>query len=281
MSNSKFNFKVFNNTKKNTEESKEEVKMEKKQPKVVTMIKDKVEVHKNRSDIEKDIRNPLRRVYRHTIMKAKYGDMNDYHSRACSYYCNAPTPDINQVVEDARAKMKADLEDIWAKEEEKAQKKAEKQAERAAKKEERAAAREAKKAQKDLADEVLKMAEENTEALQNIVDELREINKEAEQQEDFREVKPDEKAVNGVGTSEDPIASNPFISKDEEGLYHFCPIIIKDEEKPAEEEEVKAETPVEEKKEEEAPKTKAKKEPKLPQDKKPAAKKASSKKAKK
>lgn len=232
---------------------------------------------KARTDIEKDIKNPVRRVYRHTILKSKYGDMQKYHSDACHYYTRKESLVINEVAEESRKKMQEDLEAIWAKEAEKAQKKAEREAQREAAKAEREAAKAAKKAQKDLSDEVLKMAEENTEALQNIVDELHEINKEAE--EDFREVKSEateeqqQKAVNGVGTADDLINNNPNITKGEDGLYHFTPVIFHDEDPKTEaaEEEAKIEEPVKE----EAPKTKAKKEPKVPQDrKKPAAKKS-------
>ena len=228
---------------------------------------------KSRSDIEKDIKNPVRRVYRHVLKKNEYGDMQQYHMDACSYYCHQESKSIEEVAAEASKKMQKDLEAIWAKEEEKAQKKAEREAKREAAKAEREAAKAAKKAQKDLTDEVLKMAEENTEALKDIVDELHEINKEAEQ-EDFREVKPEEeKTVNSVGTTEDLIDNNPNITKGEDGLYHFTPVIFHDEEDKKEEEPT-AEAPVEEKKEE-APKTKAKKEPKVPQDKKkPAAKKS-------
>lgn len=229
---------------------------------------------KTRTDIEKDIKNPVRRVYRHTILKGKYGDMQKYHSDACHYYARKESLVINEVAEESKKKMQEDLEAIWAKEAEKAQKKAEREAQREAAKAEREAAKAAKKAQKDLSDEVLKMAEENTEALQNIVDELHEINKEAE--EDFREVKSEateehQKAVNGVGTAEDLINNNPNITKGEDGLYHFTPVIFHDEDPNTEatEEEAKTEEPVKE----EAPK--AKKEPKVPQDrKKPVAKKS-------
>lgn len=229
---------------------------------------------KSRSDIEKDIKNPIRRVCRHTIMKKKYGDMQQYHSDACGYYARKESISIAEVAEESRKKMQEDLEAIWSKEEEKAQKKAEREAKREAKRAEREAAKAAKKAQKDLTDEVLKMAEEDTEALQNIVDELHEINNEAE--EDFREVKPEaeeQKTVNGVGTADDLINNNPNVTKGEDGLYHFTPVIFHDEDPKTEavEEEAKTEEPIKE----EAPKTKAKKEPKVPQDKKkPAAKKS-------
>lgn len=225
----------------------------------MSKITEFINKQKSRSDIEKDIHNPFRRVVRHTIFKNKYGNMMDYHVSACSYYCNQPMINIDQVVAESREKMKQHLEERDKNLEEKEAKKA------------------AKKAKKDLTDEVVKIIEEDTEALQNIVDELHEINKEEESSKEDQNVDNEADAV-----TEDLINNNPNITKGEDGLYHFTPVFFhdedpkKDEKVEAVKEEPKAET--EESVKEETSNVKPKKEPKVPQDrKKPAAKKSTKK----
>lgn len=68
------------------------------------------------TDLEKDIRNPLRRFIRHTIQKDKYGDMLHYRCDVVHYYASQSLIDI----EEAEAKALKD----WDKYFEEAEKKA-------------------------------------------------------------------------------------------------------------------------------------------------------------
>lgn len=92
------------------------------------------EALKNRSQIEKDLRNPARRVVRHTLLKKKYGDMQHYYMDAADYYLNQPTEDIDQVIESANKEMDEYLAEKQKKRDEAAAKKAEREAKKAEKK---------------------------------------------------------------------------------------------------------------------------------------------------
>lgn len=92
------------------------------------------EALKNRSQIEKDLRNPARRVVRHTLLKKKYGDMQHYYMDAADYYLNQPTEDIDQVIESANKEMDDYLAEKQKKRDEAAAKKAEREAKKAEKK---------------------------------------------------------------------------------------------------------------------------------------------------
>jgi hypothetical protein len=140
-----------------------------------------------KSDLEKDLRNPVRRVVRHTLLKKKYGDMQHYYMDAADHHLAQPTEDIDEVIESANKEMDEYLEEQQKKREEAAAKKAEREAEREKKK----AEREAKKAEKKAAKEVTSEPEEP------------------------------EKEVNGVGS----------MKKGEDGLYHYSPVVFKDEKK--------------------------------------------------
>ena len=110
-----------------------------------------------RTDLEKDLRNPVRRVVRHTLLSKKYGNLQQHYMAAADYYLNQPTQDIDQVVEAANKEMDEYLAEQQQKRDEAAAKKAEREAE----KEKKKAEREAKKAAKEVTTEAPDRTEEN------------------------------------------------------------------------------------------------------------------------
>ena len=108
-----------------------------------------------KTDLEKDLRNPARRVVRHTILSKKYGDMQHHHMDATDYHLEHFKPlDIDQIVQESEKKM-----DEYLAEQQKRDEATAKKAEREAEKEKKKAEREAKKAAKQAAKDVTTEAE--------------------------------------------------------------------------------------------------------------------------
>lgn len=115
-----------------------------------------------RTDLEKDLRNPVRRVVRHTLLSKKYGNLQKHYMDAADYYLNQPTQDIDQVVEAANKEMDEYLAEQQQKRDEAAAKKAEREAEKEKKKAEREAKKAAKQAAKDVTTEAESEDQEKT-----------------------------------------------------------------------------------------------------------------------
>ena len=105
----------------------------------------------NKTELEKDIANPVRRFIRHTLMADKYGSMMQYHIDACNYYYDKPKVDLQKVMEEESKKT-----DEYVK-----------------KYEEREAKKQNKDLQKDISKELDDISAEDLEVIKDLIKEIK------------------------------------------------------------------------------------------------------------